>query len=31
VEVKHRGKAGEVVIHYRDLDQLDGIIRLLVA
>jgi ParB family chromosome partitioning protein len=31
VQVKHRGKAGEVVLQYRDLDQLDGLIQLLVA
>jgi ParB family chromosome partitioning protein len=29
VAVKHQGKGGEVVIRYGDLDQLDGIIRLL--
>jgi ParB family chromosome partitioning protein len=29
VSVKHAGKGGEVVIRYRDLDQLDGLIRLL--
>ncbi|WP_372617048.1 ParB/RepB/Spo0J family partition protein [Falsiroseomonas sp.] len=31
VAVKHDGKGGEVVIRYRDLDQLDGLIRLLSA
>jgi ParB family chromosome partitioning protein len=29
VSVKHQGKGGEVVIRYRDLDQLDGLVRLL--
>ncbi|WP_439596545.1 ParB/RepB/Spo0J family partition protein [Falsiroseomonas sp.] len=29
VQVRHAGKGGEVVIRYRDLDQLDGLIRLL--
>jgi ParB family chromosome partitioning protein len=29
IAIKHQGKAGEVVIHYRDLDQLDGLVRLL--
>ena len=29
VAVKHRGKGGELVIRYRDLDQLDGLVRLL--
>ena len=29
VAVKHASKGGEVVIRYRDLDQLDGLIRLL--
>jgi ParB family chromosome partitioning protein len=29
VAVKPQGRGGEVVIHYRDLDQLDGLIRLL--
>jgi ParB family chromosome partitioning protein len=29
ISVKHQGKAGEVVIRYRDLDQLDGLVRLL--
>jgi ParB family chromosome partitioning protein len=29
VSVNHQGKGGEVVIRYRDLDQLDGLIRLL--
>lgn len=29
ISVKHQGKGGEVVIRYRDLDQLDGLIRLL--
>ena len=29
VSVRHQGKGGEVVIRYRDLDQLDGLIRLL--
>jgi ParB family chromosome partitioning protein len=29
IAVKHQGKGGEVVIRYRDLDQLDGLIRLL--
>jgi ParB family chromosome partitioning protein len=29
VSVNHAGKGGEVVIRYRDLDQLDGLIRLL--
>jgi ParB family chromosome partitioning protein len=29
VTVKPQGKAGEVVIRYRDLDQLDGLVRLL--
>ena len=29
ITVKHQGKGGEVVIRYRDLDQLDGLIRLL--
>jgi ParB family chromosome partitioning protein len=29
VAVKQQGKGGEVVIQYRDLDQLDGLIRLL--
>lgn len=29
VDIRPRGKAGQVVIHYRDLDQLDGLIRLL--
>jgi ParB family chromosome partitioning protein len=29
VAVKHAGRSGEVVIRYRDLDQLDGLIRLL--
>jgi ParB family chromosome partitioning protein len=29
VLVRHQGKGGEVVIRYRDLDQLDGIVRLL--
>jgi ParB family transcriptional regulator, chromosome partitioning protein len=31
VSVKHQGKGGEVVIQYRDLDQLDGVIRLLLG
>ncbi|MGG5820629.1 ParB/RepB/Spo0J family partition protein [Falsiroseomonas sp. HW251] len=31
VAVKTQGKGGEVVIHYRDLDQLDGVIRLLLG
>jgi ParB family chromosome partitioning protein len=31
VSVKAQGKGGEVVIHYRDLDQLDGLIRLLLG
>ena len=29
VSVRHQGKGGEVVIRYRDLDQLDGLVRLL--
>ncbi|MGG5810781.1 ParB/RepB/Spo0J family partition protein [Falsiroseomonas sp. CW058] len=29
VSVRHQGKGGEVVIRYGDLDQLDGVIRLL--
>jgi ParB family chromosome partitioning protein len=29
ISVKHQGKGGEVVIRYRDLDQLDGLVRLL--
>lgn len=29
VSVKQQGKGGEVVIRYRDLDQLDGLVRLL--
>ena len=29
IAIKPQGKGGEVVIHYRDLDQLDAIIRLL--
>jgi hypothetical protein len=29
VSIRHQGKAGEVSIRYKDLDQLDGIIRLL--
>jgi ParB family chromosome partitioning protein len=29
VSVKHQGKGGEVVIRYGDLDQLDGLIRLI--
>jgi ParB family chromosome partitioning protein len=29
VAVRQQGKGGEVVIRYRDLDQLDGLIRLL--
>lgn len=29
VLVRHQGKGGEVVIRYRDLDQLDGLVRLL--
>lgn len=29
VLLKHRGKGGEVTIRYRDLDQLDGLVRLL--
>jgi ParB family chromosome partitioning protein len=29
VVVRHQGKGGEVVIRYRDLDQLDGLVRLL--
>ncbi len=29
VLVKHQGKGGEVTIRYKDLDQLDGIVRLL--
>lgn len=29
VAIRHNGKAGQVVINYRDLDQLDGLIRLL--
>ncbi|MCK8786032.1 ParB/RepB/Spo0J family partition protein [Roseomonas sp. NAR14] len=28
-EVKHDGRHGQLVLHYRDLDQLDGLIRLL--
>ena len=31
IAVKAQGKGGEVVIHYRDLDQLDGLIRLLLG
>jgi len=31
VSVKAQGKGGEVTIHYRDLDQLDGLIRLLLG
>lgn len=29
VSIEHRGKSGKVVIAYRDLDQLDGVVRLL--
>ncbi|WP_237215411.1 ParB/RepB/Spo0J family partition protein [Falsiroseomonas oryziterrae] len=29
VSVQHQGKGGQVVIEYRDLDQLDGLVRLL--
>jgi ParB family chromosome partitioning protein len=29
VSIEHRGKSGKVTIAYRDLDQLDGIVRLL--
>jgi ParB family chromosome partitioning protein len=29
VAVKHQGKGGELTIRYRDLDQLDGLVRLL--
>jgi ParB family chromosome partitioning protein len=29
VAIRHQGKAGEVTIRYRDLDQLDGLVRLL--
>ena len=29
VSIEHRGKAGKVTIAYRDLDQLDGVVRLL--
>ncbi|MBU8544491.1 MULTISPECIES: ParB/RepB/Spo0J family partition protein [Roseomonadaceae] len=29
VAVRHQGKGGEVTIRYRDLDQLDGLVRLL--
>ncbi len=29
VAVQHNGRAGQVVIRYRNLDQLDGLIRLL--
>ncbi|WP_426954861.1 ParB/RepB/Spo0J family partition protein [Muricoccus radiodurans] len=29
IAIEHRGKAGKVTISYRDLDQLDGLIRLL--
>jgi ParB family chromosome partitioning protein len=29
ISIRHQGKGGEVVIRYRDLDQLDGLVRLL--
>jgi ParB family transcriptional regulator, chromosome partitioning protein len=29
VAIRHGGRGGQVTIHYRDLDQLDGVIRLL--
>lgn len=29
VSIEHRGKSGKVTISYRDLDQLDGVVRLL--
>jgi ParB family chromosome partitioning protein len=29
ISIAHRGKSGEVTIRYRDLDQLDGLVRLL--
>jgi ParB family transcriptional regulator, chromosome partitioning protein len=31
IAIRHAGKGGQVTIHYRDLDQLDGLIRLLQA
>jgi ParB family chromosome partitioning protein len=29
ISIRHQGKGGDVVIRYRDLDQLDGLVRLL--
>lgn len=29
IAIRHAGRGGQVTIHYRDLDQLDGVIRLL--